>query len=86
MALCFGCMKEINDEKICPNCGYTFPHNERKLDINDEAQLIKVESFKLDFSSPNDCQSYSELLEYAQKHNYKKGWAFYEAKRRGMIA
>lgn len=22
MALCFGCMKEINDEKICPNCGF----------------------------------------------------------------
>ena len=76
----------VGNKKICPNCGYTFPHNERKLDIKDEAQLIKVEGFKLEFSSPNDCQSYSELLEYAQKHNYKKGWAFYEAKRRGMIA
>lgn len=50
------------------------------------AELIKVEDFKLDLKTPDDCHSYADLLEYAEKHGYKTGWAYYQAKRRGMIA
>ena len=71
---------------VCPHCGYIFPTAERKVEESKETQLVKVEGFKLDFSSPDDCHSYKELLEYAKKHNYKPGWAFYQAKKRGMIA
>ncbi|MGN1112293.1 MAG: helicase, partial [Acutalibacteraceae bacterium] len=71
---------------ICPKCGYIFPARERNIEFDTETKLIKVESFRLDFSSPDDCQTYQDLLQYAKKHGYKPGWAFYHAKRRGMIA
>ena len=51
-----------------------------------EAKLIKVEGFKLDLRTPESCSSYEELLEYAALHGYKPGWAYYQARRRGMIA
>lgn len=71
---------------ICPKCGYIFPVRERNVEFDTETKLIKVESFRLDFSSPDDCQTYQDLLQYAKKHGYKPGWAFYQAKKRGMIA
>lgn len=71
---------------VCPHCGYVFPKAERVVETDTKAKLIKVEGFKLDYSSPDDCQTYTELLNYARVHNYKPGWAYYQAKKRGMIA
>lgn len=71
---------------ICPRCGYVFPKRERVINEETEAKLIKVEGFKLDLRSPDDCHSYDELLGYAKSHGYKSGWAYYQARRRGMIA
>lgn len=71
---------------VCPHCGYMFPKKERQLDTDENAKLIKVEGFKLDFRTPDDCRSYPELLDYARRHGYKSGWAYYQARRRGMIA
>jgi superfamily II DNA or RNA helicase len=71
---------------ICPHCGYVFPKAERTVDIDTSAALIKVEGFKLDLSSPDECGSYQDLLEYAQKRGYKQGWAYYQARKRGLIA
>lgn len=71
---------------VCPHCKYIFPVNERApVEVDTEAKLIKIEGFKLDFTTPNDCHSYQDLLDYAEKHNYKLGWAYYQAKKRGMI-
>lgn len=71
---------------VCPHCNYLFPVNERVVETVEETKLIKVEGFKLDFTTPDDCHSYQDLIEYAKKHNYKTGWAYYQAKKRGMIA
>lgn len=71
---------------VCPRCGYEFPTAERKVDFDTAAELIKVEGFKLDFSSPSDCGSYNDLLVYAKTHGYKPGWAYYQARKRGLIA
>ena len=49
-------------------------------------KLIKVEGFKLDLKTPESCSSYDELLDYARRHNYKPGWAYYRARQRGFIA
>ena len=66
--------------------GYKAPCKERKIEVEEETKLIKVVGFKLDYSGPEQCQSYAELVEYAKQHGYKRGWAFYQAKKRGMIA
>ena len=70
---------------VCPHCGYVFPKAEREVEVDTEAHLIKVEGFKLDFTSPEDCHSYQDLLTYAKEHGYKKGWAFYQARNRGLL-
>ena len=71
---------------VCPHCGYTFPKAERNVETDTEAKLIKVEGFRLDFTSPDDCHSYQDLLAYAKAHNYKPGWAYFQARKRGLIA
>lgn len=74
------------EKRICPHCGYIFPRKEREIESQEETRLIKVTGFKLDFSGPEQCQSYAELLQYAKAHGYKQGWAYYQAKKRGLIA
>ena len=83
---CRRCDWLLDNVYICPHCGYVFPKRERNLEEDAEAKLIKVEGFRLDLSTPDSCSSYEELLAYAVKHGYKRGWAYYQARRRGMIA
>lgn len=75
-----------NQRITCPHCGYVFPKKERKLQQDTDAELIRIEGFRLDLESPDDCGSYDELLAYAKKRGYKRGWAYYQARRRGLIA
>lgn len=70
---------------VCPNCGYEFPKKQRSEIEQEQAELKKIDGFVLDFKTPDECHSYSELLDYAKSHGYKSGWAFYQAKKRGMI-
>lgn len=70
---------------VCPNCGYEFPKKQRSEIEQEQAELKKIDGFVLDFKTPDECHSYSELLDYAKSHGYKSGWAFYQAKERGMI-
>lgn len=72
-------------KRVCPSCGYIFPTERRGIDHEEDAELEKITGFTLDFSSPDDCRSYSELLKYAKKMGYKSGWAWYQAKERGFI-
>ena len=60
------------------------PKQERKLE-EQEAELQKIEGFRLDFSTPDECRDYGELMAYAKKHGYKPGWAYYQARSRGML-
>ena len=87
---CFAVFRPFADDgtpiRICPYCGYELPKKERAEIEIEPAELKKIEGFVLDFRTPDECSSYSELLDYAEKHGYKKGWAFYQARRRGMIA
>ena len=69
----------------CPFCGYEFPKKEKSEIEQAKATLEKIEGFVLEYDSPDDCNSYQELLAYAERKGYKKGWAWHQAKMRGMI-
>lgn len=72
--------------KECPFCGYVFPKSKTKeIEERAEARLKKIESFVINYDSPNECATYEELLIYAEKHGYKRGWAYYQAKNRGLL-
>ena len=69
----------------CPFCGAPLPKSSRELEEDAAATLQRIESITLTYDSPNDCNSYQELLAYARRKGYKKGWAWYQARARGMI-
>lgn len=72
---------------ICPNCGHVFTKKERSaIEQEEETELQKISGFVLDLKTPEECTSIAELREYAVSHGYKPGWAYYQAKRRGLIA
>lgn len=77
---------EGEKEYECPMCGYLFEKKSRTLEEDKDAGLVKIEGFKLDLRTPADCHTYAELLEYAKAKGYKAGWAWYQAKARGLIA
>lgn len=70
---------------ICPKCKYSFAMERKELKVEETKELVKIEGFKLDLRTPDDCVTYSELLDYAKRHNYKPGWAYFQARQRGFI-
>lgn len=81
---CFFTFKTEEHGRVCPNCGYALP-NPREVE-EEAGKLIHVTSFSTHYDTPDACQSYTELLEYAKRKGYKPGWAYYQAKNRGYIA
>lgn len=85
---CFRVFPDIINEKkasACPFCGYVLPKSKREVKEEKQAVLQKIEGFVLSYDSPGQCNSYAELLSYAKKKGYKPGWAYYQAKKRGMM-
>ena len=70
---------------VCPSCEYVYPVKDRTPEEIHEAHLEKIQGFVLDLTTPEDCHSYEELLAYAANKGYKPGWAFYQAKQRGLL-
>jgi superfamily II DNA or RNA helicase len=70
---------------VCPSCGYAYPIKDRTPEEIHEAHLEKIQGFVLDLTTPEDCHSYEELLAFAANKGYKPGWAFYQAKQRGLL-
>ena len=84
--VCFAVFKREPGMAQCPNCGAEIARQERG-EIRQEAatELVKITGFTVRTKSPDECRSYAELLEYARAMGYKKGWAWYQAKERGLL-
>lgn len=72
--------------RICPHCKYVLPiPKKQEIEEIRETALQKITDFVVNYDSPNECGSYQELLLYAKRKGYKSGWAWYQAKKRGLI-
>lgn len=85
---CYGVYEPIDN--ICPLCGHEneiIRNNEKTHDENAVLEEIKKGEIKLslDFREPSDCRNMKELYELAENRGYKKGWAFFQGKKRGFI-
>ena len=88
--MCPQCFRTFNTEnyeekRVCPFCGYEFPVQSRELEEQHAAKLEKIEGFRLNFDTAENCHSYAELREFAKRKGYKPGWAYYQAKERGFL-
>jgi len=85
---CFAVYPSLKTE--CPECGHKPEVKQIKdYEVDKSAELQEITKadidIKLDFRSPEDCKSMSELIELAKNRNYKKGWAFHQGKLLGFI-
>ena len=70
---------------ICPHCGYVYPIKERTIEEIKEARLEQIKGIVVEYNTPNNCKTMAELQAYAKLKGYKNGWAYFQAKRRGII-
>lgn len=88
---CLKCFSVVPaSARICPHCDCEFEQKKSGI-TQKETELIKIdEKVRLElkvkkYLSPAECQNYKELLEYARQKGYKSGWAYYQAKARGLL-
>lgn len=82
----FPLVKNGEPVDACPHCGTEVEHRERKAIEQDmKTELTKITGFTVNTKTPDECRSYGELMEYAKTMGYKPGWAFYQAKQRGLL-
>lgn len=96
---CFAVVKasEVKDGK-CPICGKPIKVHEAKpvsdVDLVEATRERKAKIKKIIQDqvmtnivdkSVNELKSLSELQAYARLHGYKPGWAWYQAKRKGLV-
>lgn len=88
---CMNCYATFyrTDSDRCPYCGEPIPKSEekarKKYGEDKDVKLVEIKGFTVNTKTPDDCQSYKELLEFAKQRGYKPGWAWYQAKQRGLI-
>lgn len=84
---CTKCYAVISGKvQICPYCGAEIERKNRN-EIAQDANigLQKITGFTVNTKTPNECRTYAELLEYAKMMGYKPGWAYFQAKKRGLL-
>ncbi|KRN27730.1 type III restriction protein res subunit [Lactobacillus selangorensis] len=94
---CFATFYRKGD--TCPFCGANLGE-EKKIEVVEDAELKKVIAKRKDRvkkiiennairavadKKPGDLHSMAELKAYAELHNYKKGWIYFQAKAKGLI-
>lgn len=88
---CDSCYVTVHSAtRECPSCGHTFEVKESTYDLDENAELETITkeevSITLDFREPEDCKSLKELQQLAKARQYKPGWAWFQAKRLGIIS
>jgi len=71
---------------VCPECDFEF-RQEQEDPLQIDSELIEINEipvFTVDYRNPEDCRTLAELYQLAAHKNYKKGWAWFQAKRLGI--
>lgn len=80
------------EESKCPMCGFVpeVEKEETEYEVDAKAELQEVteeekQVIELNFKTPEECESMSELHAYAKANNFKPGWVYFQAKARGWL-
>lgn len=90
---CPNCFGIYPSEKgnICPYCGHEIPKEERASEL-ETIENAELQEMKLDLDigkygsmEPEEAESISDLYKMADARGYKKGWAYFQAKRLNLL-
>lgn len=71
--------------RVCPQCGHVPERQEQQEPIVvPDGELAEVK-YVLDYRNPEDCRSMEELYSLAVNRGYKRGWAYYQGRRLGLL-
>lgn len=92
---CDRCFRVVPAQsKICPFCGFEFEIEATEMQEDKNAKIEKIGEFKMvaDYKNnqygkmkPDDADNVEDLYKIAKARGYKPGWAYMNAKRRGML-
>lgn len=87
---CFAVYSPTEDK--CPMCGHvpTVEEREAEYEVDESAELQEIteaerQVIELNFKTPDECESMSELAALGKSLGYKPGWAWHQARLRGFI-
>ena len=66
----------------CPRCGFLYPSKPRTIK---EVRQATLERITANYVAPIQCTTMAQLQVFAKRRGFKPGWAYYEAKRRGLV-
>ena len=90
---CPSCFKIFPTAPICPYCGEPYPLHPKEIKAHEEIQLEKItEEKKRELERVRKkqrmevgrCKTFEELLKIQNERGYKSGWAFIQAKNKGI--
>lgn len=82
---CPKCFFTHEPSPVCPACGHVYEAERKPPKEVKEARLKKITERVVNYRSPEECKSVSELVAYGKKMGYKPGWSYYQAKQRGFL-
>ncbi len=80
--------------RVCPVCGAEIPIEKSGMKEERDAKIVKLNQFKFvtDYKktryaqmNPNEAKTVEDLYAIAKARGYKPGWAYVQAKKRGML-
>ena len=80
---CTECFFTHLPSPVCPNCGHVYEIKQQATPK--EIQQAKLQKIVEAYKVPTECRTLQELYAYAKKMGYKPGWAYYQAKERGLV-
>lgn len=98
--VCQECFSTFETASVCPYCGATYQISPVEIQNFKEIQLKKIEEDKekrrqeimrrtaekvKDYTKPEQCKTFYELVEYGKIRGFKSGWAYIQAKRLNLV-
>lgn len=94
--VCQNCFMTFETAPVCPYCGAVYETTPIEIENFKNIELKQIEEAKEErrqkimhrtaekvknYTKPEQCETFYELVEYGKMRNFKPGWAYIQAKR-----
>ena len=98
--VCQECFMTFETAPVCPYCGAVYETTPIEIENSKTIELKQIEEAKEErrqkimrrtaekiknYTKPEQCETFYELVEYGKMRNFKPGWAYIQAKRLHLV-